>query len=114
MHASYHLDWDLAGAARIGREVLRQGDAVLRDALHVFGWSRSRKRYTLHCFDSSGRQRPPALGTWNGERLLLEGRTLAGARFVELHIDDGALIVATKASAAGAMLAIRCYRRFGQ
>lgn len=79
---SHHAQLDLGGHCIVAHEYRRQGDAVVDQALKIFGWDATCERYTCHVF-GTGQPNPPrpAFGTWEHNTLTLEqigddGRTL--------------------------------------
>jgi hypothetical protein len=80
---SHRAQLDLAGHCIVAHEYRRQGDAIVDQALKMFGWDATCGRYTCHVF-GTGQPNPPrpAFGTWRDNTLTLEQST-----------DDGRIVL---------------------
>jgi hypothetical protein len=58
-------------------------------ALGVFGYDRGLRAYTMHWFDNPGEvPREPAIGTWDGERLVFETSDADGRGRFTFHLPE--------------------------
>lgn len=82
---------ELGGFFLISDYVQKRGPQETFRGHGVFGWDHRQQRYTMHWFDvMGGDPGPPALGTWEGNRLVFQNQHHMGhSRYIYTVEHDG-------------------------